>query len=308
MIAVPGGPQDPVNAPRPAAPSGYRYLADGQTLERIPGGPADDKAAARFAGAPPGYQWNADHSALEKIPGGPADKPERMANDSVVKGIHGNLSSLRQLDDALATAQSHPEAFGLGQGNQVVSWAEQTLPQGLGGSPQTSIDARAKVANIGSLKLHERSGAAVTASEFPRLAPFVPGAGDSAETVRTKLGNMRLILQESLRDQYDTYGPANGYKAVPGHASALGLEESGRDPKGSVPVPGKDGGASGDVTPISAPASASGSSARPDGSSGSGGADRRLAAVQRARQMLPPGASDADVLAKAQELVNRTGY
>lgn len=53
------------------------------------------------------------------------------------------------------------------------------------------VPARAAVSNIGSLKLHDRSGAAVTVSEFPRLAPFIPKVSDSPAVAAAKLQKMK---------------------------------------------------------------------------------------------------------------------
>jgi hypothetical protein len=313
---------DAANQPGPAAPpTGYLWTDASHTaMQRIPNGPADDrearaaaaaaaKEAARYQHAPDGYRWtDENHTALEKIPGGQADKPDKLPSDGVTKGILGNMSSLRQLDQAIAVVQAHPEAFGAGQGNSAVQWVESSMPQGLGGSPQTSINARGQVANIGSLKLHERSGANVTATEHPRLAPFVPAPGDDAQTVKTKLENMRLIVQENLQDQYDTYGPAAGYRLIPGHARALGLEDTTQTPKvgPGVPAGGKGGkGGGSDEVPASMPGQTAPAPPAAPAPAPAAGADRRRAAVEQARSMLPPDASNEAIIAKAQELLGR---
>jgi hypothetical protein len=60
--------------PTPTAPSGYRFAADGQSLEAIPGGPA---AAQTKTEPPQGYRWSTDGTKLEAIEGGPADIGQR---------------------------------------------------------------------------------------------------------------------------------------------------------------------------------------------------------------------------------------
>ncbi len=77
------------------------------------------------------------------------------------------------------------------------------------------IGVRAKVANIGSLKLHDRSGANVTASEQPRLRPFIPTPSDSAEAAVAKLTEMKRIAEEELGLYADTYSADNGYRPSP---------------------------------------------------------------------------------------------
>ena len=61
--------ENPRDTPRPTAPAGYRFTADGSSLEAIPGGPAAKPAAQR--NAPSGYRWG-EIGNLEPIPGGPA--------------------------------------------------------------------------------------------------------------------------------------------------------------------------------------------------------------------------------------------
>lgn len=63
------------------------------------------------------------------------------------------------------------------------------------------VPARAAVSNVGSLKLHDRSGAAVTVSEFPRLAPFIPSPGDKPEVAKSKLNGLKREY-ETIRDEW----------------------------------------------------------------------------------------------------------
>jgi hypothetical protein len=78
------------------------------------------------------------------------------------------------------------------------------------------IAARAAVFNLGSLKIHDRSGAAVTASETPRLLPFIPTPGDSAKTVKTKLLGFQReynLMQQGIED----FAKTQGYKSPSGN-------------------------------------------------------------------------------------------
>lgn len=74
------------------------------------------------------------------------------------------------------------------------------------------VDARAEITDIGSLILHDRSGAAVTASESPRLVPFIPLASDDPATVAKKLQRFKQVYEEENNALGETYGPNNGYK------------------------------------------------------------------------------------------------
>lgn len=79
-------------------------------------------------------------------------------------------------------------------------------------SDPKGVAARAAIADLGSLVIHERSGAAVTAAEYPRLAPFIPAATDDSETVRKKLKRFREVYAQEMEALQSTYGPDNGYK------------------------------------------------------------------------------------------------
>jgi hypothetical protein len=114
-----------------------------------------------------------------------------------------NATALGNIDDALKKVDANPAAFGLTNmlPNAVVTRMD---PKG--------IEARAAVFNLGSLKIHDRSGAAVTASETPRLLPFIPTPGDSAKTIKTKLNGFQReynLMQQNIED----FAGTQGYKS-----------------------------------------------------------------------------------------------
>ncbi|MGE4048406.1 MAG: hypothetical protein AB7F35_26360, partial [Acetobacteraceae bacterium] len=82
----------------------------------------------------------------------------------------------------------------------------------------------------------DRSGAAVSASEFPRLQPFIPAISDTPEVAETKLRNFRREYLSLLRDQYNVYGPAAGYRALGPVEDAL----KGADPTARSAQPSMD--------------------------------------------------------------------
>lgn len=126
-------------------------------------------------------------------------------NAKIIEGQQG----LTNLDQAIAALHKNPGAVGW---TNAIPGA-QTVKQ-LWASPE-DIGTRAQVANIGSLVLHDRSGAAVSASEFPRLAPFIPSPSDSEETATRKLMEMKRIAEDELGLYAGTYGPESGYKPSP---------------------------------------------------------------------------------------------
>jgi hypothetical protein len=77
------------------------------------------------------------------------------------------------------------------------------------------VSTRAFVADIGSLKVHDRSGAAVTASETPRLKPFIPSVYDSPEVAADKLINFKAEYEDIQRGLTETYSREQGYRPSP---------------------------------------------------------------------------------------------
>ena len=138
--------------------------------------------------------------------GKPLSKPLKDLPPAVNTAIIENNKALDKIDRALGETQKNPNAFGLK--NYVPdAILQRTDPQG--------VPARAVVADIGSMVIHDRSGAAVTAAEFPRLRPFVPQATDSPDVVAKKLQNFRTELASIQKDMAMTYSREQGYKPNP---------------------------------------------------------------------------------------------
>jgi soluble lytic murein transglycosylase-like protein len=170
-------------------------------------------------------------------PAGGMTRVPQQAPATVVTGMLENAASLQKIDDAFAALAS-PDAKG----------SVGPLAGGVAGLPfvgQTAINTvdprgvavRAIIADIGSLKVHDRSGAAVAASEQPRLRPFIPSASDDPQTVRTKLQNFRREYAAIMRDTYSVFGPDGGYKALPVIENTLRRVEQPAEQSGGV----KDG-------------------------------------------------------------------
>lgn len=156
--------------------------------------------------------------------------PTKPLPSAQAKGWIENETALTKVDEALAEVAANSQAFGpkraVGELGRIGEWTNNELdPKG--------TTARAKVADLGSLRIHDRSGAAVTAAEFPRLRPFIPSVYDRPETVEKKLKNFRReyeIIQQEIAD----YAEQMGY-VVPqskGRAGGGGAEWGG----GAVPV------------------------------------------------------------------------
>jgi len=184
------------------APSGYRYTGDGN-LSAIPGGPADKPAEGKDP--PSGYRWAANGKSLEAIPGGPGMKARTQLPKvpaATMAGYISNTKSIRSIDTTLAHLKKHPNA--VGKWNLVTpdAWAQTIDPKG--------VDARAGVSDVGSLIVHERSGANVTVGETPRLLPFIPSSNDDPATVVKKMSRLRAELVSMNADMADAYSNEDG--------------------------------------------------------------------------------------------------
>lgn len=189
-------------------PAGYEFAPDGG-LRPIKGGPADTSSRAPVA--PSGYRFT-EGGALQPIPGGPADKQQQLKPlpTSAAGGLISNVQNLRRAEDALALL-SGKRLQGGAVGDKNATGLKNVLPnQLLNRFDPDGVDTRAAVADLGSLVIHDRSGAAVTAAEFPRLAPFIPTATDDPETARKKLAQFVQNYKATVEDTAEFYR-ASGY-------------------------------------------------------------------------------------------------
>ena len=101
-----------------------------------------------------------------------------------ISETQGQLAQVRGAMDAL---NSDPNATG----------AKSVIPDfALNRIDKKGIDARAAIGNLSSMVIRDRSGAAVTAAEFPRLRPFLPSLYDDYETIKKKLASFYKVIQE----------------------------------------------------------------------------------------------------------------
>ena len=134
----------------------------------------------------------------------------------VVEGITNNAKSLASIDAALASLKTDTGKSAVGfKGYLPNSILNRSYPEG--------TETRANIADVGSLVLHDRSGAAVTASESPRLLPFIPLATDDPDTATKKLvrfkqafeaENNNLTFQFPGAKKLADYAAANSAKAA----------------------------------------------------------------------------------------------
>lgn len=232
LFGVPAAPD------KPPAPSDLaRLLAEMQQLP--PGSPArklyEQQIAKITTHAPPQTQISLGSPVPVVLPDGshglvqPSNRPgtaPQLLRDPVTgqpmkaasteklkpvppninTAISENRAALGKIDAAISAIQANPAALG----------AKNYIPDPLiQRADPSGVDVRARVADIGSLKIHDRSGAAVSAAEFPRLRPFIPAATDTPQVAATKLRQLRAEYQTMLEDARLTYSRENGYMPPP---------------------------------------------------------------------------------------------
>ena len=74
---------------------------------------------------------------------------------------------------------------------------------------------RAALTELAATKVHDLSGAAVSASEFGRLKPFLPQPTDDSDTIKTKLAGMKAEIQDIMNATNSIYSEDQGYKPIP---------------------------------------------------------------------------------------------
>lgn len=167
--------------------------------------------------APAGYRYaevvgEDGEMRLEPIPGGPKDPNAQTSKPmpaSAAKGYLDNLQNLARAEKALALVSG--QDVGEAKGDKNATGAKGILPmQILNRVDPSGAETRAALADLGSLVIHDRSGAAVTAAEFPRLAPFIPTVYDDAATSQKKL---RLFVQnyKAIVEDAAEFYKASGY-------------------------------------------------------------------------------------------------
>lgn len=143
--------------------------------------------------------------AGQKLKDIPASENER---------IMGNAQNISKLEQAIALLDGNK--VGKMQGDKNATGWKGYLPNAvLNRMDPAGVDTRAMISDIGSLVLHERSGANVTASESPRLMPFIPLASDDAGTAKKKLERFLQLYRQEQAAFASVYSRDQGYKPSP---------------------------------------------------------------------------------------------
>lgn len=119
--------------------------------------------------------------------GGPAPKPLPA---SVKKAMATNQQTLNSIDEAIAAIEKNPDALH--------GW-DTFAPEVVRKFSETpdKVTVRAPVADVGSLQIHDRTGANMNIKEEPRLAPFVPDIRDRPANALIKLRRLKQRIAET---------------------------------------------------------------------------------------------------------------
>jgi hypothetical protein len=121
------------------------------------------------------------------VPGTGEKLPEVPA--SIRTAIAQNDVTLSKIGRALQLVDDQPGALGP---RNALPFAENVRQY----TNEEGTEVRALVADIGSQKLHDRSGANITINEAPRLVPFIPNVRDKPSVVKTKLTNFQREYEQ----------------------------------------------------------------------------------------------------------------
>lgn len=139
---------------------------------------------------PPNKAGAAPQIMRDPASGAPMVKPKDVPAGMREK-LAENEVSIQRVQNALSLLDRNSGSLG----------AQNYLPDALNQRlDPAGIELRAAVADIGSQKIHDRSGAAVTISEAPRLMPFVPQVTDTPEAAGKKLQRLHKELA-TIRDE-----------------------------------------------------------------------------------------------------------
>lgn len=174
-----------------------RAAASGLGLPSAPYSPTRDRADGnmrpkwRVEVDGEGKKWYVDDNGLQQprpvtLGGGEQAAQLKELPTSELESLRTNTGQL------IGTLR----ALGLARGENVEGQRGDTAATGLKGFvwdpilqrlDPAGVDTRAAIANIGSLKIKDRSGAAVPAAEMAVLRPFIPRETDDPQVVRQKL-------------------------------------------------------------------------------------------------------------------------
>jgi hypothetical protein len=236
LAYIPGGPADPAVIAQGRAPAAkpteiaqYEFYVEQETaagkkplsfndytLRKVREGKSTSTnvtygapvAATDAQGRPVFIQPGRGGGAPSVIEGfSPVGEKLKPVPQHVNTAIIGNQAFLNKVDRTEKLVNENPDATGLLKGITPDAILNRTDKAGTA--------TRAALAELAATKVHDLSGAAVSASEFGRLKPFLPQPTDDAATLKTKLNNMRAEIQDIMQMTNSIYSENQGYKGIP---------------------------------------------------------------------------------------------
>jgi hypothetical protein len=137
--------------------------------------------------------------------------PKKALDNKEVAEIGKHLGTLQTFDDINKQLDAHPD---IKMGNKVEGWVAGLAPE-MGSALLNKIDpkgleARANIANIGSMIIKDRSGTAVSIHEMKELRPFLPNVYmDSPDEVKRKLATLRSKINIETKLYHDNLKSGN---------------------------------------------------------------------------------------------------
>jgi hypothetical protein len=157
-----------------------------------------------------------------------AGPPLKPVPNAVASGYLGNQKQIQTIDQTIRDIEANPGA--LGAKALIPDMILNRLP---GKTGQGGVMARAGVGDVGSLIIHDRTGATMAVAEARRLQPFIPSPTDDHKTALTKLRRLRALLSEETDALQDFYTPEQGYRGLGG--GSRGAQQSQQPPQGYRP-------------------------------------------------------------------------
>jgi hypothetical protein len=121
-------------------------------------------------------------------------------------GVQGNIATLKKIRNARTSLVGNGDSIGPVKGRLPQFVTQYTDPAG--------IDTRAAIGNVGAYQIHDLSGAAVTMSEAPRFAPFIPSATDTPEAAEKKLAQLEALTVADLQEGNSLLQPREWVYAI----------------------------------------------------------------------------------------------
>lgn len=138
--------------------------------------------------------------------GSPVPTPRKEVPPNQRKAMIDTNTQVAEIDNAIKMVSTKQSAFGAK--NYIPDEAMQRMdPSG--------VAARAAVAKVSALKVHDLTGSAQTVAEVERLKPFLPRVTDTPQVIKTKLENLKreMVMMEK---EYQAAFPEERFVGAPG--------------------------------------------------------------------------------------------